>query len=180
MTGPHPELEPDPFDDEGPMPGQRRRRVLRIVVLVALGALVLPLVLSAYGVAKSAADRACAVFVSAYDPERRRVPHDVRPLRAGGRGWECFAVSENGDVAAARQPRAAPGDAAPARVDDPTSGHGPRSVLGRLGRACVSAGPTSPSPVGSRARSAGEHPLVLRPSGSSTVRASSWPRFTRW
>ena len=96
MSGPHPELEPDPFDDDAPMPGQRRRRVLRIVVLVALGALVLPLVLSAYGVAKSAADRACAVFVSAYDTNAGGVPHDVRPLRAGRTGWECFAISENG------------------------------------------------------------------------------------
>ena len=96
MTGPHPELEPDPFDDEGPMPGQRRARVLRIVVLVALGALVLPLVLSAYGVAKAAADRACAVFVSAYDTNAAGFRTTFDLFAPGGAGWECFAISENG------------------------------------------------------------------------------------
>ena len=96
MSGPHPELEPDPFDDDAPMPGQRRRRVLRIVVLVALGALVLPLVLSAYSVAKSAADRACAVFVAAYDTNAAGYRTTFDFLAPGGAGWECFAISDNG------------------------------------------------------------------------------------
>ena len=50
MSERHPELEPDPFD-EAPMPGERRRRVLRVAVLVALAAMVLPLVLSSVAVA---------------------------------------------------------------------------------------------------------------------------------
>lgn len=97
MTGPHPELEPDPFDDDRPMPGERRRRVLRIAVLIALGSLVLPLVLSAYSVAKSAADRACAVYVAAYDTNADgfRTAFDI--LAPGGAGWECFAITDSGN-----------------------------------------------------------------------------------
>ena len=95
MTGPHPELEPDPYDD-GPMPGERRRRVLRIAVLIALGALVLPLFLSVYSVAKSAADRACAVYVAAYDTNAAGFRTSFELFSPGGPGWECLAISENG------------------------------------------------------------------------------------
>ena len=96
MNGPHPELEPDPFDDGRPMPGERRRRVLRIAVLVALGALVLPLVLSAFGVAKAAADRACAVYVAAYDTDAAGFRTAFDLFAPGGAGWECFAIADSG------------------------------------------------------------------------------------
>jgi hypothetical protein len=96
MTGPHPELEPDPYDDDGPMPGERRRRVLRVAVLIALGALVLPLFLSVYSVAKSAADRACAVYVAAYDTNAAGFRTSFELFAPGGPGWECLAISENG------------------------------------------------------------------------------------
>jgi len=91
----HPELEPDPFDDT-PTPGQRRQRMLRVAVLIALGALVLPLVLSAFGVAKSAADRACAVYVAAYDTHAAGFRTSFELFAPGGPGWECFAISEHG------------------------------------------------------------------------------------
>ena len=96
MTERHPELEPDPFDDDTPMPGARRLRVVRVVVLIALGALVLPLVLSAYGVAKSAADRTCAVVVAAYDTDAAGFRTSFELFAPGGPGWECFAISEHG------------------------------------------------------------------------------------
>lgn len=95
MTERHPELEPDPFDD-APTPGQRRQRMLRVAVLIALGTLVLPLVLSAYGVAKSAADRACAVYVAAYDTNAAGFRTSFELFAPGGPGWECFAISEHG------------------------------------------------------------------------------------
>ena len=98
MTGPHPELEPDPYDDDGPMPGERRRRVLRIAVLIALGALVFPLFLSVYSVAKSAADRACAVYVAAYDTNAAGFRTSFELFAPGGPGWECLAISENGST----------------------------------------------------------------------------------
>lgn len=96
MIESHPELEPDPFDDGRPMPGERRRRILRVAVLISLGALVLPLVLSAYSVAKSAADRACAVYVAAYDTDAAGYRTSFEFFAPGGPGWECFAVAQNG------------------------------------------------------------------------------------
>jgi hypothetical protein len=98
MTGRHPELEPEPHDDDGPMPGERRRRVLRIAVLIALGALVFPLILSVYSVAKSAADRACAVYVAAYDTHAAGFRTSFELFAQGGPGWECLAISENGSM----------------------------------------------------------------------------------
>lgn len=94
----HPELEPDPHgdDDDRPMPGERRRHVLRIAVLIALGALVLPLVLSVYSVAKAAADRACAVYVSAYDADAAGFRTAFDLFAPGGPGWECRSVSAGG------------------------------------------------------------------------------------
>ncbi|WP_448005415.1 hypothetical protein [Agromyces bauzanensis] len=89
------ELDGEPHDD-GPVYGERRRRALRIAVLVALGALVLPVVLSMYGVAHSAAQRACSVSVAAYDTDAAgaRVAFDL--FARGGPGWQCFAVAANG------------------------------------------------------------------------------------
>jgi hypothetical protein len=95
MSERHPELDPEPFD-EGPMPGERRRRMMRIAVLVALGSLVLPLVLSVYGVAKSAADHACAVYVAAYDTDAAGFRTSFELFAAGGPGWECAAIAQNG------------------------------------------------------------------------------------
>lgn len=91
---PH-DLDGESHDDR-PVYSVRRRRALRITVLVALGALVLPIVLSMYGVARSAAQRACAVSVAAYDTDAAgaRVAFDL--FGRGGPGWHCFAVAENG------------------------------------------------------------------------------------
>jgi hypothetical protein len=91
----HPELDGEPHDD-GPVYGERRRRALRITVLVALAALVLPLLLSVYAVAQSAAQRSCAVSVTAYDTTAAgaRVAFDL--FGRGGPGWECFAIADNG------------------------------------------------------------------------------------
>lgn len=94
MSDQHPELEGAP-DDDRPVRGDRRRRALRITVLIALGALVLPLVLSAYSVAYSAAARACSVYAANY-----RAGADFRVslelFGEGGPGWQCFAVSASG------------------------------------------------------------------------------------
>jgi hypothetical protein len=95
MSDRHPELEGDAPDD-GPVFGARRRRALRVVVLIAVGSLVLPVVLSIYGVARAAADRACAQFVAAYDADAlgSRVSFEV--FAAGGPGWQCFATAGHG------------------------------------------------------------------------------------
>lgn len=95
MSDRFPELEGESGDD-GPVYGERRRRALRIAVMIALGALVLPLLLSVFGVAHSAAQRACVVSVNAYDTDATgaRVAFDL--FGRTGPGWQCFAVDENG------------------------------------------------------------------------------------
>lgn len=95
MSERHPELEPDPFD-EVPMPGERRRRMLRIAVLVALAAMVLPLVLSSVAVARSAAERTCVDVVTAFDTDAAggRVAFDL--FGPGGPGWLCYEVLDDG------------------------------------------------------------------------------------
>lgn len=85
----------DPHD-ERPVFGERRRRALRITVLVALGALVLPLVLSLIGQAQSAAARACAVYVERYDVDAENSRVSFEPFGEGGPGWQCWAVGPGG------------------------------------------------------------------------------------
>ena len=82
--------------DEGPVFGERRRRILRITVLVALSAMLLPLVLSAVSVARSAAERACAIYVADFDADATasRVAFDL--FAQGGPGWLCYDVREQG------------------------------------------------------------------------------------
>ncbi|WP_430645763.1 hypothetical protein [Agromyces sp. GXS1127] len=81
--------------DDGPVVGARRRRITRIAVVLALVAMVLPLVLSAFGVARAAAANACAAYVGDLslldDP---RVEFDL--FAEGGPGWLCVAVSPSG------------------------------------------------------------------------------------
>lgn len=91
----HPELDGDPSDD-GPVFGARRRRVLRVVVLIAVAALVLPVVLSIYGVARAAADRACAQYVAVYDADARASRVSFELFAPGGPGWQCFATAGHG------------------------------------------------------------------------------------
>jgi|GEM_PF-3467355 len=86
--------EPGGIDD-GPVVGARRRRAIRIVVVLALGAMVLPVVLSAFGVARSAAANACAVYVADLSRlDDSRVEFDL--FARGGPGWLCIAVTPSG------------------------------------------------------------------------------------
>ncbi|GAA2028971.1 hypothetical protein GCM10009819_10870 [Agromyces tropicus] len=81
--------------DDGPVIGDRRRRVIRIAVLLALAAMVLPVVLSGIGVARSAAARACAAYVADLSLlDDSRVEFDL--FARGGPGWLCIAVAPSG------------------------------------------------------------------------------------
>lgn len=91
----HPELADG--DDAAPVRGPRRQRMLRAVVLVALAAMVLPLVLSGYGVAYSAAARACTTVVAAYDQGARGARVGLDLFGRGGPGWMCWAEYPSGD-----------------------------------------------------------------------------------
>jgi hypothetical protein len=97
MSESYPELQgADDDDARGPVFGERRRRAIRITVLVALGAMLLPIVLSIFGTAQSAAQRSCAVYAAQFDTDAAgaRVSFDL--FARGGPGWQCFSVGENG------------------------------------------------------------------------------------
>ncbi|MGR2753894.1 hypothetical protein [Agromyces arachidis] len=94
MNDSHPEL--DDRGDDRPVRTARRRRALRIVVLVALAGMVLPLVLSAYGVARAAAERACAIYALDYSALATSSV-SFEPFAEGGPGWLCFAQVGPGD-----------------------------------------------------------------------------------
>ena len=82
MSEPHPELQgADDDDPRGPVFGERRRRAIRVTVLVALCAMLLPIVLSIFGTAQSAAQRSCAVYAAQFDTDASGRPRLVRPLR---------------------------------------------------------------------------------------------------
>ncbi|QAY73411.1 hypothetical protein ET445_08725 [Agromyces protaetiae] len=91
-----PELAYGSHDDDLPVRGGRRQRVLRVVVLIALAALVLPLVLSLYAVAMSAAERACRVTVVRFDDHATGSRVALEFFGPGGPGWLCYAERESG------------------------------------------------------------------------------------
>ncbi|QEO15407.1 hypothetical protein FLP10_13950 [Agromyces intestinalis] len=88
----HPELAAAD-DDEWPARGDRRRRMLRGVVFVALAAMVLPIVLSLYGVAYNAAARSCVAVARAFDAGSTGAHVAFDLFGPGGPGWLCYAES---------------------------------------------------------------------------------------
>ncbi|MFF2372552.1 hypothetical protein [Agromyces sp. NPDC058110] len=98
MTDEHPELAGYEPVDRPRRPG--RQRAIRIAVLVALAGMVLPIVLSTFSVANSTARSSCATFAAAATGTARgEVSTDVpfELFAAGGPGWQCYVVTENGD-----------------------------------------------------------------------------------
>ncbi|MGW9632276.1 hypothetical protein ACWGST_16395 [Agromyces sp. NPDC055520] len=97
MSEPHPELLGDDDEsDRGPVYGDRRRRAIRITVLVALCAMLAPVVLSIFGTAQSAAQRACAVYAVQFDTDAAGARASFELFAHGGPGWQCFAVNDSG------------------------------------------------------------------------------------
>ncbi|MRG60883.1 hypothetical protein GE115_13560 [Agromyces sp. CFH 90414] len=98
MTGLPPELAPGGPDDgdAGSVYGERRRRVIRWVVVIALAAMVLPLVLSLMSVAQSSAVNACRVTVARFDDEAVGARASFELFGPGGPGWLCYAERPSG------------------------------------------------------------------------------------
>ncbi|QTX04145.1 hypothetical protein [Agromyces archimandritae] len=90
----HPELAGyEPHGESSPF--ARRRRVIRWVVLVALVALVLPVVLSTVSVSHSTAVAVCNVHARAFDDDAVGVVR-FELFGAGAPGWACDAREEGG------------------------------------------------------------------------------------
>lgn len=96
MSDEHPELSGyEPFEEK-PLRSTRRTWALRIVVLVAVLALVLPGVFTTLSVGTSNAWRACTYRAVVVDPSLRAEPR-FELFGPGGLGWECYATDRLGD-----------------------------------------------------------------------------------
>ncbi|KQM82977.1 hypothetical protein [Agromyces sp. Leaf222] len=97
MTDDHPELAGYEPVDRPRRPG--RQRAMRIAVVLALAAMVLPIVLSTFSVATSTARSTCAAFATAAAGSTGGDLSTDAPFElfaAGGPGWQCYVTTENG------------------------------------------------------------------------------------
>ncbi|MBX3078698.1 MAG: hypothetical protein KF692_05655 [Cryobacterium sp.] len=78
--------------DDRPLYGRRRRTMMRVVVLVAVAALVLPVVATLLTVSAATAADACARAVAYAVPDASGSAARFEFFGAGGIGWECYAV----------------------------------------------------------------------------------------
>ena len=84
-------------DDDAPLYSKRRRTILRITVLVCVGALVLPGILSLYSHFAAFAHAACVRAAVFSDPTTRAARASFEILGPGGIGWECYATGASGE-----------------------------------------------------------------------------------
>lgn len=98
MSEDHPELAGYEPVDRPRRPG--RQRALRVAVMAALAGMILPIVLSTLSVANSTARSSCSTFATAASGATggdivSDAPFEV--FAAGGPGWQCYVITENGD-----------------------------------------------------------------------------------
>jgi hypothetical protein len=89
-------VDADPETDERPLYSRRRRALLRGVVLVAVAALLLPVVANLYAVSAATAAAACRMAVAYEAPDARGSSARFELFGAGVIGWECYAVGAFG------------------------------------------------------------------------------------
>jgi hypothetical protein len=82
--------------DERPLYGRRRRTIMRVVVLVAIAAMLLPLIANLVTVSAATAADACARAVAYEVPDARGSSARFELFGAGGIGWECYATGAFG------------------------------------------------------------------------------------
>lgn len=93
----HPELLGSGEDDaDRPLYGERRLRMLRIVVWVGIVALVLPGILITWGVAQATAAAACATYTAYLRPDAGGSRAMFELFGHGDPGWQCYSVSTSG------------------------------------------------------------------------------------
>ncbi|HEU4850067.1 MAG TPA: hypothetical protein VFS93_06625 [Terrimesophilobacter sp.] len=78
--------------DDRPLYGRRRRTVMRVIVLVAVAAMVLPLVANLVTVSAATAASSCARAVAYIVPDATGSSARFELFGPGGIGWECYAV----------------------------------------------------------------------------------------
>lgn len=88
-----PDLEPAGREtDDRPLYSRRRRLIMRAVVLIAVGAMVLPVLANLYTVSAATAADSCTVAVHYEAPDATGSTVQFEIFGAGGVGWECYAT----------------------------------------------------------------------------------------
>ncbi len=85
-------VDADSEIDDRPLYSRRRRTVMRVVVLVAVGAMLLPIFASLISVSSATAANACARAVAYAVPDADGSSARFELFGAGFIGWECYAV----------------------------------------------------------------------------------------
>lgn len=91
-----PELVGAQDDDERPLRGRTRLRVLRIVVVVGLVALVLPSIVVTATTAARTAELACRIVVAERAPDAVAAVARFELAAPAGPGWYCYEVGFGG------------------------------------------------------------------------------------
>lgn len=81
---------------ERPLYGKRRKRLIRALVFITVGAMLLPGFLSLYTVSAAAATRACVVATINEAPDASGVSTPFELFGPGIIGWECYATGTFG------------------------------------------------------------------------------------
>lgn len=92
----HPELDGYEPMPEKPLRSRHLQTLTRVVVIVALVALVLPGIIVTMTTANSTAQGACATYVQAYSPEAIGYSVGFEVVGAEGPGWYCYSVAYGG------------------------------------------------------------------------------------
>lgn len=86
----------DSETDDRPLYGRRRRTVMRVIVLVAVGAMLLPLIANLVTVSAGTAAAACKRAVAYAVPDAEGSSARFELFGPGGIGWECYATGAFG------------------------------------------------------------------------------------
>ncbi|MEO6827359.1 MAG: hypothetical protein ABI255_04080 [Microbacteriaceae bacterium] len=68
----------------------KRRRIMRVFVILAIAALVVPGVITTISVASRTAERTCAIYVAHYRPDAVGSSARFEIFAPGGPGWQCY------------------------------------------------------------------------------------------
>jgi hypothetical protein len=75
-----------------PLYGRRRRRIMRLMVLIAVAALVVPGILGTVSLAANTAQQTCAVYVARYQPNTAGASVHFDLFGPRGPGWDCYTL----------------------------------------------------------------------------------------
>lgn len=84
--------EPRLDTDDRPLYSKRRATIIRVMVLIAVGAMLLPVLVNLVSVSAASAQNACAAAVRYETPDATGSTAQFELFGAGGIGWACYAT----------------------------------------------------------------------------------------